>query len=389
MLDSLNLGQIKSYLVSTKKTSRITCALSLAAIFLLVGAVASVVLVPKSSDSTGCTCTLLINLFCLAVPVGLILGVTALYYGRRTRRHAQQILNLDTIDLSFLELPEPINIAAGKGNFLIIGWMGLCLLIAIITQMNVLVAIFIMFVPSIAFSIRLGMWIRNPMRVGDYDETKRRSKLVQEWFQGDRVALSLEGLASLFSGDSSESERVHRQLIAQTIKYPNLNMRGLAFNNLAIEFMFQGRYEEALSCLETGVYLQPQFTSAYNSLGEWYLLQNLSPERARQLVNFGLDLTSPGQKASQRLKLASRAWAEARLGSGEAAKSTLAQALNFPDSKNLPANAELNRIAGETYLALGETDKARDHFQKAAKLDPNGRIGKLAQATLDRLSTSA
>jgi tetratricopeptide (TPR) repeat protein len=229
------------------------------------------------------------------------------------------------------------------------------------------------------------MWIRNPMQVGDYDETKRRSKLVQEWFQGDRTALNLEGLALLFSGDSSESERVHRQLIAQTIKYPNLNLRGLAFNNLAIELMFQGRYEEALSCLETGIYLQPQFSSGYNSLAEWYLSQHLSPERALQLANFSLDLTSPAQKTSQKLKLASRAWAEARLGSAETARMTLAEALNFSDPKNLPANAELNRIAGETYIALGDTEKAREHFQKAATLDPKGRIGKLAQGALEGL----
>jgi tetratricopeptide (TPR) repeat protein len=382
MLDSLDLEKIRSYLVSSKKTSRVMRTLSLTAIFLLVGAVASVILLSKPSDSTGCTCTFVVNLFCLAVPAGIVLGVAALYYGRWARRHAQRILKLDPIDLSSLELPEPINMAAGKGNFLIIGWMGLWLIVAIITQMNVLVAIFIMFVPSIAFSIRLGVWIRTPMRAGDYDETKRRSRLVQEWFQGDRTALNLEGLALLFSGDSSESERVHRQLIAQSIRYPNLKMRGLSLNNLAVELMFQGRYEEALSCLETGIYLQPQFSSAYNSLGEWYLLQNLSPERALELVTFGLDLTSPAQKASQKLKMASRAWAEARLGRGETAKTTLAQALNFSDPKNIPAYAELNRIAGETYIALGDTDKAHGHFQKAAEIDPKGRIGKLA---LERL----
>src|SRR5690348_13587966 len=139
MQDSLDLGQIKSYLLRTKKTSRITRALSLVAIFLLVGPFVSVILLPTSSDAAGCTCTLLINLLCLAVPAGLIIGVVALYYGRWARRHAQRILNLDPIDLSTMALPEPINLAGGKGNFLIIGWMGVWLIIAILFNLDVFV----------------------------------------------------------------------------------------------------------------------------------------------------------------------------------------------------------------------------------------------------------
>jgi tetratricopeptide (TPR) repeat protein len=59
--------------------------------------------------------------------------------------------------------------------------------------------------------------------------------------------------------------------------------------------------------------------------------------------------------------------------------------LIFLIQKNVPAYAELHRIAGETYIALGDTDSAHGHFQKAAEIDPNGRIGKLAQAALERL----
>ncbi|MCB9457322.1 MAG: hypothetical protein H6671_15155 [Anaerolineaceae bacterium] len=50
-----------------------------------------------------------------------------------------------------------------------------------------------------------------------------------------------------------------------------------------------------------------------------------------------------------------------------------------------PYFAELNRIAGETYLALDDLPAARQHFARAAELDTKGRIGRIAREKLESL----
>jgi hypothetical protein len=79
-----------------------------------------------------------------------------------------------------------------------------------------------------------------------------------------------------------------------------------------------------------------------------------------------------------------RAWAEARSGHREAAMLRLGEAFQTATPRYIPMYADLNRIAGEVILALGDIPTAREYFKKAAELDPNGRIGKLAQHALDQ-----
>jgi len=232
------------------------------------------------------------------------------------------------------------------------------------------------------------IWARAPLQQADYDETIRRAHFIRRWHKGNFAILGLEGLALIFAGKSVESEHVHRQFLAQSQKIKAYDW--LAYNNYGVELTYQGRYAEALAMLEASIRLQPHISFGYDSLANWYLYQNIESERAVELCKFGLRLPPTPvtglRDISRSSRLATRAWAEARTGNTATARATLFEALQASNARNVPVHAELHRIAGETNLALNDTSAARDHFQKAAQLDPRGRIGKLAQQALDKIS---
>ncbi len=237
----------------------------------------------------------------------------------------------------------------------------------------------------------VGIWLRRPLFRADYDETVRRANVVNKWMHNDVSVLNIEGLCYLFNGRTLDSERVHRQFVAQTLKLKYY--QALALNNLAAELTLQKRYEEALAILEITIHMHPEFASTYDTLAGWYLQQNLYPERALELAQFGFELKPPqltiGKKASKSVRLATRAWAEAKTGMIDQAKSTLKQAFKISDPNYVPIYAELHRLAGETALVCSEEGKAKTYFQKAATLDPNGRIGQLAKDMLNQMSQSS
>ncbi len=321
-----------------------------------------------------------------AIPI--VVGIGSYYLRRERSKRQLAVLEQYQPLLDSLNLPPAINERWSKGTFILMGATILGIVLMIVLSVYPLLALGLgLFIPML---ISIPVWLLplTPLSKGNYDETIRRAQTVRHWFRGNIGALNQEGLGHLFAGHPVESENVHRMLIAQTLN--RKLMWSLGLNNYACELMYQKRYEEALPLLEAAIVSQPQFLNSYLSLAGWYLDQNLSSERALDLIELGLTLPAqrltPFKAAALSVRLASRALAEARNGLVETrARLTLGTAFQEADSKKIPHFADMNLTAGETYLALNDIPLARQHFAKAAEVDPNGRIGKMARERLQTL----
>ncbi|MBZ0286925.1 MAG: hypothetical protein K8I30_04880 [Anaerolineae bacterium] len=391
MLDTLDLDKLRSDIKAEKRAGRrswIICALVILGLAIFILVFAAIVLTPNQNLSSACArCAgAYIQLFIatlLLVSI-FVVGLTFYINLRRRQKQAKRARQ----DLPPLNLPPAFK---SYESLISIGMVILLIGIIVIFRLsfeNAVVLFFAVFsIPTLFISFA-AMWARAPLYRAKYDEAIRRIHIVEGWLNNNAGILIAESLALIFAGKSSESDRLHLQLIAQTQQAKVYDW--LAYNNYGVELTYQRRFGEALPLLETAVRLQPQIANAYDSLANWYLSQNASAERALALANFGLQLeptlTSGLKENSRSLRLATRAWAEARTGRSDAAKATLRAALKAANPKYIPLYAELHRITGETLLALGEISNARSYFEKAATLDPTGRFGKLAQSALEQLS---
>lgn len=391
MHDSLDLGLLKSQIIMDKKGARRTWI----AFFVLVAIIVIIMLFLiglyfPASNTNAQTCmrcvSVLITLAQAVVLTIVIVGALVVFYinWRRRRNRAKTIQN----SAPSLNLPT---VVSSHINIVSIIWFLGLIASAFILKLKFIdgfmLVVILSLLPFLVISF-LGIWMRVPLFNAEYNETIHRAHVFERLLKGNPGILVGESLALIFAGKTTESEKLHLQFIAQAQRAKSLDW--LAYNNYGVELTYQRRYAEALPLLEFAILLQPHIPDSYKSLANWYLFQNTASDRALELAKFALQLQPTPiagiKENSKSLWLATQAWAEARTGQNKAAKTSLAQGLKIASPKYVPMFAELQRIAGETNLALGDLSAARDYFQKAVHLDLNGRIGKLAQQALDKIS---
>jgi hypothetical protein len=389
LLDSLDLKALAADIRNDYRTSRrvrLLWVVAIATLALFALLLTESLSANKASNSFTCQSCGALNLILLVMGVVLFISAILFYnsYLRQTKERDKR-RELYEFDLTTLNIPSPINTWTSTSRAIALVWLGAWIITVIAFKVNLLIAFVGLILPLVIWFF-VGIWVQRPFTYADYNETDKRAELIKRWSNGNSGILSIQGLALLYGGHALKSERIHREFLAQGLK--SKIFAPIALNNLARELIFQERYVEALPLLEIAINLHPNFTKAYDSLAAWYLHQDTYPERALELLNFGHQLKSSATKgATYSLRLATRGLAEARVGQTEQAKATQRAAFKLANPGYVPGYAELHRIAGLTALAYSDQAAARQYFQKAAELDPNGRIGKMAQAKLDEMST--
>jgi tetratricopeptide (TPR) repeat protein len=156
-----------------------------------------------------------------------------------------------------------------------------------------------------------------------------------------------------------------------------------AWENLGYVMLGQERYSEAIDCFERAIELRPNLAGPYCGLAEAYLYQGLNAQRALDLVERALTLKADSVNelvdAFRKYELLSvKAWALAAMGNHQEATQVIDKTLARADQKMLPTLASIYLRAGKVYLLGGDPSIARDHFQHASDIDPNGAYGKRA-----------
>lgn len=384
MRDSLDLNSLATRIHNERRKSALSWWIYGA---FVAGLIVLSLLIYTAAATSSDPCR--INQFCrifsaatVIVPALAALGyiVVALNNWQQRRLSVKQSL----VELSSLELPPPIHSQKSSTGILITILLVIMIVIPILLQLNIVVILFE--VCLIAAIIVYGnRWLYSPLASANYPEVLRRVNAYHQWFPNG--ALSVKSAAEIMGG-YQESEQTNRQFLAQMIQ--SNTFEAWALNNLASELIFQQRYEEALPLLENAVRMNPHLAVSYESLATWYLFQNLDPQRALELAQFSFRLPIPRvaiyKNASIAMKLATRAWAEARTGLAKQSEATITQALKKASPKNIPYYASLLFTLGQVKIALNDLSTAYSYFSQAAQIDPQGRFGKMSADHLTRFN---
>ena len=129
----------------------------------------------------------------------------------------------------------------------------------------------------------------------------------------------------------------------------------------------KGDYSQAEKYFEKCLQLAPNFADALNYLGYMWAEHGEKLDRARQLIEKAVK-AEPKNGAY----LDSMGWVLFKLKQPKEALGYVLKAIQAPDGED----AEVYSHLGDIYDALGETNKARDAWQKSLSLEPNDEARK-------------
>jgi tetratricopeptide (TPR) repeat protein len=212
---------------------------------------------------------------------------------------------------------------------------------------------------------------------GDYDRTLL-------WLAPfGSLAEKSRALTLALAGRSKPAETIFRKRVDRA-RTPSARARELTL--LADTLLNQDLFGQAKECLDQAMQLDIGHGGPCNEMASWYLRQGIEPQKALALVEQAIEaqkralLQNPGLLLPSRL--ANKAWALALLGRPREAEAAIEQAIGMPNSKLAASRAFVCWTAGMAFAAMGEKAKAREHFEQARQVDPQGNYGKRAAAAL-------
>jgi tetratricopeptide (TPR) repeat protein len=150
----------------------------------------------------------------------------------------------------------------------------------------------------------------------------------------------------------------------------------------------QGNISEGEQLLEAAVRSPQRVGTFHIALAELLLEEKKDVERATKLIEDAIETWRPQGPYRAWISLhrsAAHAWALAVSGRRDEAEKELQRvSTSLPSAANRDA-AHLQRLIGETRVALGDLDGARAAFANAAERDPQGYNGKKAWDKLEML----
>ena len=166
----------------------------------------------------------------------------------------------------------------------------------------------------------------------------------------------------------------------------------LALEDLGNVLMETGRFEEAQRCFREAAAIFPGRSPSQTGMAELLLRQGIFPQNALRHAETALHLFQAG--GVERIGdpprlgaiLATKAWALAACGHGKEALETIDTALKTPARTTKGPLAQVHYKAGMSLLALSDNRAAEGHLARGAKLDPEGRWGRLCACALERQS---
>jgi tetratricopeptide (TPR) repeat protein len=240
--------------------------------------------------------------------------------------------------------------------------------------------------PLLAVLLVASLWLgarillrsaRRAMWRGDYDRALLWVTPLGP-FAGDLRARILA-----LAGRFEPAARIFRKRAAQA-RTPGVRSRELSL--LADTLLDQELYAEAKGCLDEAMQLDIGYGGPCNEMASWYLRQGIEPQRALELVERAIATQERAfpqyTRALLPIRLVNKAWALSLLGRPHEAEATISQALQSARFKTAASWAFVYWTAGKAFAAMGEPAKAREHFERACKIDPHGNYGKRARMAL-------
>jgi tetratricopeptide (TPR) repeat protein len=219
--------------------------------------------------------------------------------------------------------------------------------------------------------------------LGRFDQALRLNRRLR-WIPG--YGGSLDGWILLEAGRYSEAQAATRPRAFD--KHGNPRLANWQFLYYAMALSHQGKGAEAQELLEAALQLKPKIGRFHLGLADCLLEQGKEPETVCALLeqvqaNWQEESDSSGRRAKQALREARHAWALACCAGRVEAILHMLQASAGSATFISRDQAWLRYFAGETWRALGDTEKARAAFEEANALHPYGQVG---QRSLKRLS---
>jgi len=222
--------------------------------------------------------------------------------------------------------------------------------------------------------------------LGDYEGAMRISR---RWLRSKVYGRPFQGWIALQAGRFNEALELLKDSAFDAKGRPALKSQHLYFYVIAL--MSEEKYSEAQRLLEAALLL-PQKTEDYLrfSLADCLLSQKTDAPRARDLVEKVIAaLRGKAQSEQSRIFLAQclalSAWALASCGNRKDAEARLDDAFAVSNSLGKDDLAGLLHLKGVTWLALGDSEKARSAFQQALEVFPHGGIALQARRELTKL----
>jgi tetratricopeptide (TPR) repeat protein len=217
---------------------------------------------------------------------------------------------------------------------------------------------------------------------GRFDQALRLNRMLS-WIPG--YGGSLEGWILLEAGRYSEAQAATRPRAFDKHGNPRLANWQLLYYAMALSH--QGKGAEAQELLGAALRLKPKIGRFHLGLADCLLEQGKDPETARALLeqvqaNWQEESDTSGRRAKQAHREARYAWALAGCAGRVEAILHMMQASAGYATFISRDQAWLRYYAGETWRALGDTEKARSAFEEANELHPFGQVGQRSQQRL-------
>ncbi len=231
----------------------------------------------------------------------------------------------------------------------------------------------------------------HPLRNGRYDDLLDVINLHTK-MEGHKLPF-WEAIIRQLKGDSAEAESLWRDVLEMSKDNANIQTVSVALNNIGYTLIAQDRADEALTYFEASIRLYPDFPTLYQGLMGCYSELNIAPERALELGHFMMSL---GHKPRFNLGFAFSDWsntlsamavAYANIGNMIESRAYMTQAFEIGDAHFKSYRADLHNIAGYIESVDSNFDVARQHYEQALQIDPNGVTAKTARKYLVRLAS--
>jgi hypothetical protein len=226
-------------------------------------------------------------------------------------------------------------------------------------------------------------WTWGAARRGQYELALRRAKICST-FPGYSKVIEADILNE--AGRSAEAKALIKDEAFDAQGRPRLT--DLALVVYAHATVAQGITLEGEQLLEAAVRLPQRVGIFHIALAELLLEEKKDVERATNLIEDAMATWKPQGRYRAWISLhrsAAHAWALAVSGRRNEAERELQRvSANLPSTANRDA-AHLQRLLGETHVALGDLDAARAAFADATERDPQGYNGKKARNKLEAL----
>jgi tetratricopeptide (TPR) repeat protein len=217
---------------------------------------------------------------------------------------------------------------------------------------------------------------------GKFDLALRLNRLFF-WTRGN--TRSTEGWILIMAGRYAQARTYLKPLAFDKKGHPRLTTQEFFLYALALSL--DGEDATAEMLYEAAVNVPQQTGDFHFGLADCLLTQKKETDRARQLVEcvlagYPANPRSAQQRANRAQMVAFHAWSLASNGWCDAAGTRLQEALAASSGLNKYSRAALQLPVGDTWLALGDSQKAQAAYRTALNIFPYGDIAIRAQKKL-------